>query len=72
MVVCSVKGDKAINYYQEITIIESPEIPPYCIWSKLYTQVHLALVEMKKTDESVVNIGVGFPGYKCFEKKFGQ
>jgi len=33
-----------MKVYQEITIIKTPEISPYFIWSKLYTQLHLALV----------------------------
>lgn len=48
-----------MKYYQEITIIKSPDISPYFIWSKLYTQLHLALVEVKNPDDSS-NIGVSF------------
>lgn len=56
-----------MNFYQELTLIKSPDISLYFIWSKLYTQVHLALVEAKNPDETV-NIGVSFPEYACFEK----
>ena len=55
-----------MKYYQEITIIKSPDISPYFIWSKLYTQLHLALVEVKNPDDSS-NIGVSFPEYQCVE-----
>ncbi len=56
-----------MNYYQEITIIKSPEVSPYFIWSKLFMQVHLAMVENKGVDDKV-NVGVSFPEYHCFEK----
>lgn len=61
-----------MKYYQEITIIRSPEISPYFIWTKLYIQVHLALVEQAKATygktTKVGDIGVSFPEYECFEK----
>lgn len=56
-----------MRFYQEITIIKTPDISPYFIWSKLYTQLHLALVEQQKPDRTV-DIGVSFPEYHCFEK----
>ena len=49
-------------YYQEITIIDQAEISPHFVWSKLYNQVHLALVEAQNHDE-IVYIGVSFPQY---------
>ncbi|KGQ69416.1 hypothetical protein OA57_11710 [Chelonobacter oris] len=55
-----------MQYYQEITIIKSPEISPYFIWSKLYTQLHLALVEVLNSDRTS-HIGVSFPEYQCIE-----
>lgn len=61
-----------MNYYQEITIIKSPEMSPYFIWTKLYTQVHLALVEQAKATygekTEVGDIGVSYPEYQCFER----
>lgn len=61
-----------MNYYQEITIIKNPDISPYFIWTKLYTQLHLALVEHAKAtygeNATQSDIGVSFPEYKCFEK----
>lgn len=50
------------GFYQELTIIKSPEISPYFIWNKVYTQVHLAFVEQQNLDETV-NFGVSFPEY---------
>lgn len=55
-----------MKYYQEITLIDQAEISSYFIWSKLYTQLHIALAEVKDTNNKV-NIGVSFPQY-LFEK----
>lgn len=56
-----------MKVYQEITIIKSPDISPYFIWSKVYAQLHLALVEQQNPDKTV-DIGVSFPEYQCFDK----
>ena len=60
-----------MQFYQEITLIDQAEISPYFIWSKLYTQLHIALAESKDTDNKV-NIGVSFPQYIFEEKTEGQ
>lgn len=61
-----------MNYYQEITIIDSNDKPFFKIWSDLYIQVHLALVEQAKAmygkEAKHGDIGVSFPEYACFEK----
>lgn len=51
-----------MKFYQEITLIDQAEISPYFIWSKLYTQLHIGLAELKDANEKV-NIGVSFPKY---------
>ena len=51
-----------MKFYQEITLIDQAEISPYFIWSKLYTQLHIGLVEIKDVNEKV-NIGISFPKY---------
>ena len=56
-----------MKFYQEITLIDQAEISPYFIWSKLYTQLHIALAKSKDTNDKV-NIGVSFPQY-IFEEK---
>ena len=56
-----------MRVYQEITIIKTPEISHYFIWSKLYTQLHLALVEQQSPDKTV-DIGVSFPEYHRLDK----
>lgn len=51
-----------MKYYQEITLIDQAEISPYFIWSKLYTQLHIGLAEIKDANDKV-NIGLSFPKY---------
>ncbi|MDY0251388.1 MAG: type I-F CRISPR-associated endoribonuclease Cas6/Csy4 [Pseudomonas sp.] len=60
-----------MRFYQEITLIKTPEISPYFIWGKLYMQLHLALVEQQNTDKKV-SFGVSFPEYKYTEKESGM
>lgn len=57
-----------MRFYQEITLIRTPEMSLYFIWSKLYTQLHLALVEQQNPDKTV-NVGVSFPEYSAESKK---
>ncbi len=52
-----------MNYYIELTIMDSPELTPYQIWSKLYTQLHLAFVE-QQDDDGKIAYGVSFPQYR--------
>lgn len=51
-----------MNYYIELTLIPDAEISPFFLWSKLYTQIHLGLVEMLDADKAVP-IGISFPEY---------
>ncbi|AXY57122.1 type I-F CRISPR-associated endoribonuclease Cas6/Csy4 [Acinetobacter chinensis] len=51
-----------MKFFQEITLIDQAEISPYFIWSKLYTQLHIGLAEIKDANEKV-NIGLSFPKY---------
>ena len=48
-----------MKYYQELTLIAQAEVSLYFIWSKVYTQLHLALVAMPTQG----NVGVSFPEY---------
>lgn len=52
-----------MNYYIELTVMDSPELTPYQIWSKLYTQLHLAFVE-QQDDDGKIAYGVSFPQYR--------
>ena len=56
-----------MKFYQEITLIDQAEISSYFIWSKLYTQLHIALVESKDSANKT-NIGISFPQYIYEEK----
>jgi CRISPR-associated endonuclease Csy4 len=57
-----------MNHYIELTLIKDSEISPYFIWSKLYTQLHLAFVEQKDANEQIP-YGVSFPEFKTVETK---
>jgi len=50
-------------YYRELTLIPQVEISKYFIWTKIYAQLHLALVEMKDSEEKIP-IGISFPEYR--------
>ena len=52
-----------MKYYQELTLIAQPEVSVYFIWSKVYTQLHLAFVEQKDAQEKIP-YGVSFPQYR--------
>jgi len=56
-----------MKVYQEIKLLESPEIPLHFLWEKVFQQIHLGLVEMKG-DQGRVPIGLSFPEYVTGEK----
>lgn len=55
-------------YYLEITLLEQKEIPLHLIWSKLYTQLHLAFAEQADEQGKIV-YGVSFPKYRLLQQK---
>lgn len=57
-----------MNYYIEVTLMENDKFSPYELWSQLYPQLHLALVEVKNADNKV-NIGFSFPQYRFHQDK---
>ena len=57
-----------MNYYIEVTLMENDQFSPYELWSQLYPQLHLALVEAKNSDNKV-NIGFSFPQYRFHQDK---
>jgi len=59
-----------MKYYQELTIIPNFEVPSYFIWSKVYQQLHLGLVEMQDS-KGIVPFGVSFPQYQYESRKGG-
>ena len=49
-----------MKYYQELTLLPDMEVELYYIWSNLYTQIHLALVELQD-EQGNVPVGDTFP-----------
>lgn len=56
-----------MTYYIEITLIPNSDMGLFSVWSKVYTQLHLALVELKDVN-SRVPVGVSFAEYKHSER----
>ncbi len=57
-----------MQFYQEITLLPDVEISPYFLWTKLYTQLHLAFVE-QQDDDGKIAYGVSFPQYRLNDDK---
>jgi CRISPR-associated endonuclease Csy4 len=53
--------------YIEITLLPNPEVNIHFLWSKVFQQIHLGLVEMQDQQQRVP-IGVSFPEYVEGEK----
>lgn len=51
-----------MNHYQEITLIPQAEMSTYIIWQKLYTQLHIALVDLHR--HTGVALGIALPQYR--------
>lgn len=51
-----------MKYYIEVKLLADTEITLGFIWQKVYTQMHLALVELKDENDTV-DIGFSFPFY---------
>jgi CRISPR-associated endonuclease Csy4 len=56
-----------MKHYIELTLIPDVDEGLFSLWSKVYLQLHLALVEMKDAD-SLVPVGVSFAEYRRDEK----
>jgi CRISPR-associated endonuclease Csy4 len=56
-----------MKYYIEITLLDEQEENLFKLWSKLFTQIHLGLVEIKN-DQNQSPIGISFPEYFMGEK----
>ena len=52
-----------MNYYQEITLIPDGEVSLSFLWSKVFTQLHLALAEEQQR-EGMVKTALAFPTYQ--------
>lgn len=51
-----------MKHYIEISLLPNPEVDIHFLWSKVYLQLHLALVELKDAN-SLVPVGVSFAEY---------
>lgn len=56
-----------MNYYLEITLLPNADLNLFSLWSKVFQQLHLGLVEIQD-DRKQVPIGVSFPEYVVGEK----
>ncbi|MEY4210368.1 MAG: type CRISPR-associated endoribonuclease Cas6/Csy4 [Pseudomonadota bacterium] len=56
-----------MRFYLEITLLPNPEVGIHFLWSKVFQQIHLGLVEMQN-DQKQQPIGVSFPEYVTGEK----
>jgi CRISPR-associated endonuclease Csy4 len=56
-----------MTYYQELSLLPQEEINIHFLWSKIFQQIHLGLVEMQD-DKGQVPIGISFPDYVVDEK----
>lgn len=52
-----------MNYYQEITLIPDGEVSLSFLWTKVFTQLHLALAEEQQR-EGMVKTALAFPTYQ--------
>ena len=57
-----------MKYYIEVTLMKTDDFSPYELWSRIYTQLHIAFAEIKDTHDKV-NIGVSFPQYRFNAEK---
>ena len=56
-----------MSTYLEITLLPNAEISTNFLWSKVFQQIHLGLVEMQD-EQKQVPIGISFPNYEISEK----
>ena len=56
-----------MKFYLEITLLPNPEVGVNFLWSKVFQQIHLGLVEMQDNQRQVP-IGLSFPEYVIGDK----
>lgn len=56
-----------MKHYIEVTLIDNSDINFFSLWSKVFQQIHLGLVEIQD-DQGHVPIGLSFPEYISGEK----
>ncbi len=58
-------------YYQDITLLPTADVSISFLWQKVYKQIHLALVDNKKPNNTSA-IGLAFPEYDADQHKLGN
>lgn len=58
--------NKMMKNYVEITLIPNAEVSINFLWSKVFTQVHIAIVTQKNKNDST-QYGISFPEYKTID-----
>jgi CRISPR-associated endonuclease Csy4 len=56
-----------MKFYLDITLLPNPEVGQHFLWSKVFQQIHLGLVEIQD-EKGRVPIGLSFPEYITGEK----
>lgn len=59
-----------MKYYIDITLLPGADIAINFLWEKVYQQLHIALVNLKDSQQKVA-VGVAFPEYDDKEHKLG-
>ena len=59
-----------MKHYVEITLLPTDDIGHYFLWSKIYQQLHLALVEL--TGGQGGSVGFSFPEYSAKQPRLGR
>lgn len=59
-----------MQHYVEITLLPTEDIGHYFLWSKIYQQLHLALVEL--TAGQGGSVGFSFPEYSAKQPRLGR
>ncbi|KAA8733231.1 type I-F CRISPR-associated endoribonuclease Cas6/Csy4 [Acinetobacter qingfengensis] len=57
-----------MQYYIELTLLPNEDTSAYFLWSKVYTQLHIAFVEHIDEQEKIP-FGVSFPQYRMNKRK---
>jgi CRISPR-associated endonuclease Csy4 len=60
-----------MKFYQQVQLLPGAEVELHFIFKKVYQQIHLALVENKKDDNSS-SVGISFPEYDAEKKTVGS
>ncbi|MFI3119428.1 MAG: type I-F CRISPR-associated endoribonuclease Cas6/Csy4 [Methylococcaceae bacterium] len=60
-----------MKYYQELELLPQDEVNLHFLWSKVFQQIHLGLVEMQD-EQGRIPIGVSFPDYMDGKKLGGK